>query len=184
MIDIRRLLTGPKTRLMSRVARTPSQLNPVQPSRIHARQCNATLRHPQCLLHAMQSMPITVVLHLHLTHDSPGMRIYASMAALNAAKPAHPRAVACGPALYARAPPVKHPAATLFWRSDFALKPSIQHSVPAYMAPMRAKFFADERERDPMSFMPARSCSRKGSEEMAWDWGVKEESYDICRAAD
>jgi len=91
--------------------------------------------------------------------------MYASMAALNAAKPPQPRAAACGPvtsyvisvgvldyqriervdspALYAKAPPVIHPAATLLVRSDFARNPSIQHSVPEYIVPINAKFFAE-----------------------------------------
>jgi hypothetical protein len=55
-----------------------------------------------------------------LPTSSAGMRIYASIAAENAAKPAHPSAAACGPPPLARKPPVKHPAATPFPRSFFA----------------------------------------------------------------
>jgi hypothetical protein len=55
-----------------------------------------------------------------LPTSSAGMRIYASIAAENAAKPAHPSAAACGPPPLAKNPPVKHPAATPFPRSFFA----------------------------------------------------------------
>lgn len=47
-----------------------------------------------------------------LLRSSSGMRIYASIAAENTAKPAHPTATACGPAFLARIPPVIHPPAT------------------------------------------------------------------------
>lgn len=43
-----------------------------------------------------------------------------SMAVEKAANPAHPRPIALGPALAANAPPVKQPAATVFFQSCFA----------------------------------------------------------------
>lgn len=79
-----------------------------------------------------------------LPQSESGIRIYASIAALKAANPPHPNAIACGPAFRARIAPVIHPAATLFVRSLFALNPSIQHSVPEYTAPTTMKFLADE----------------------------------------
>lgn len=42
------------------------------------------------------------------------------MAVENAAKPAQPSAVACGPALCAKRPPVIHPADALLYKSFFA----------------------------------------------------------------
>ena len=102
-----------------------------------------------------------------------GIRMYASIAVLKAAKPTHPSAAALGPALYARIPPVTHPALTLLYRSLFALYPSIQHSVPAYSAPMVAKFLALERDLEPMSRRPRRTCSRTGREVIAWPCGER-----------
>lgn len=99
--------------------------------------------------------------------QSPGILMYESMAALNAAKPAQPTRAACGPAFAPSMPPVMHPAAMPFVRSFFArycsliyqrlsphssfqkrhrgmiITPSMQHSVPANMAPINPKFFAE-----------------------------------------
>ena len=107
------------------------------------------------------------------TQSLSGILIYASMAAEKAAKPAQPRAAACGPALYAKAPPVRHPAATEFVKSLFARYPSIQHSVPLYMAPISMKFLAELYDRFPMSLKPALICSRVVRVDIAWPWGER-----------
>jgi hypothetical protein len=61
------------------------------------------------------------IVHLiFIDYSSLGIRKYASIAALNAAKPAHPKAAACGPAFAASTPPVIQPAATPFLISFFA----------------------------------------------------------------
>lgn len=102
------------------------------------------------------------------------------MAALKAAKPAQPTAAAWGPALLASIPPVIQPAATPFLMSFFAryyidvkiseapagfkqsmmTTPSMQHSVPAKIAPTSPKFFAELKDLVPISLNPLRSCSR------------------------
>ena len=119
-------------------------------------QCNAALcNHP------------AVKPRIPRTTQSPD-RMYVSIAALNAAKPAHPSAAACGPAFAPNAPPVMHPAATPFVTSFFARScilvshsmstrgfashpeksshtPSIPHSVKAKIIPTVPKPLADER---------------------------------------
>lgn len=125
---------------------------------------------------------------------SDGILMYESIAALKAAKPAQPIAAACGPALAPRRPPVMHPAAMPFFRSFFAryfrhvickqqfafwytsegkLTPSMQHSVPANIAPTKPKFFAELKDRAPMSLKPLRSCSRTGRLANCCPWGVR-----------
>lgn len=103
-----------------------------------------------------------VIVHEDDEVQSDGMRIYASIAALNAAKPTQPAAAACGPALAPKIPPVMQPAAMPFLMSFFARSPSMQHSVPEKRAPTMPKFFADDHDREPISFKPRRSCSRHG----------------------
>lgn len=78
-------------------------------------------------------------------------------------KPPHPSAAACGPPSLPISP-VIHPALTEFFQSFFALKPSMQHSVPANIAPINPKFFAEEYEREPMSRKPRESWVRRGRE--------------------
>lgn len=125
---------------------------------------------------------------------SDGILMYESMAALKAAKPAQPIAAACGPALAPSRPPVIHPAAMPFLRSFFAryyihithwykrryqyfrengLTPSIQHSVPANIAPTKPKFFALLTDLTPISLKPLRNCSRTGKLASCCPWGVK-----------
>lgn len=122
------------------------------------------------------SSPLCRFFHPGCSYSSDGMRIYASMAALNAAKPAHPAAAACGPAFAPRIPPVIQPAVTLLVRSFFARSPSMQHSVPEYRAPTMPKFFAEDHERAPMSLKPWRSCWRQGRSAIWRPWGVRGES--------
>lgn len=98
--------------------------------------------------------------------SSDSILMYESIAALNAAKPAQPTAIACGPPPFARNAPVMHPAATPLLSSFFALKPSITHSVPANSAPMYPKFFAELNEALPISLNPILSCSFNGIEGM------------------
>ena len=88
--------------------------------------------------------------------------MYASMAALKTAKPAHPTATACGPAFLAKIPPVKQPPATPLYKSFLARRPSMAHSVPENIAPTLAKLRPLEIEDLYMSRRPARSCCRSG----------------------
>lgn len=55
--------------------------------------------------------------------------MYQSIPNENAAKPPAPNAMACGPAFAASNPPVKAPAATLLYKSFFALYYPLSMSV-------------------------------------------------------
>jgi hypothetical protein len=126
----------------------------------HIEDVSTSSESPSRTIPTIGSACITFAFFGPSTQSDSGLRIYASIAALNAANPPQPSAAACGPALNANAPPVIHPATTLFVRSFFALSPSIAHSVPLYAAPMIMKFFAEEYDLDPISFNPLRSWSR------------------------
>ena len=52
--------------------------------------------------------------------------------------------------------------------------------MPAKIAPTFPKFLAEEKERDPRSLKPARSCWRRGSEVMAWALGEEESGVSYC----
>lgn len=128
---------------------TQSQYKPSQPPK---RQC-------QC--HVCSHPPSTQ----GPQSSSLGILIQASIAALNAANPAHPTAAACGPPCLANIAPVKHPAAAPFAMSFLALSPSMPHSIPLNNAPTVPKFLAVLNERAPMSLKPMRTCCRQGREE-------------------
>jgi hypothetical protein len=128
------------------------------------------LTHPMLAPHNIHS-PIPSILHppfanftyaIGLLLSSSGILIYASIAAENTAKPAHPTTTACGPAFLARIPPVRHPPATPLYKSFLARKPSMAHSVPENMAPTLAKFLPLDLEDWYMSRRPALSCWRMG----------------------
>ena len=51
--------------------------------------------------------------------------------------------------------------------------PSMQHSVPANMAPTKPKFLAELKERDPISLNPLRSWSRNGRSVSFWPGALK-----------
>lgn len=102
--------------------------------------------------------PLTTVIR----KEEEKLTIYASIAAENTAKPAHPTAAACGPAPLANTPPVMHPPATPFQMSFLARSPSIAHSVPLKTAPTFAKFLPDDLDDWYMSRRPCLSCWRKG----------------------
>jgi len=110
-------------------------------------------------IHALHTTSIYAIGRLR---SSSGIRIYTSIAALKAAKPAQPTATACGPAFLARIPPVIHPPQSPLYKSFFARKPSIAHSVPENMAPILAKFLPDEMDDRYMSRRPSLSCWRIG----------------------
>jgi hypothetical protein len=94
--------------------------------------------------HNIKSCPPHPTYAIGLLLSSSGILIYASIAALNTAKPAHPTTTACGPAFLAKIPPVIHPPATPLYKSFFARRPSIAHSVPLKIAPTLAKFFPED----------------------------------------
>lgn len=57
-------------------------------------------------------------------------------------------------------------------KEGWMFTPSITHSVPANMAPIMPKFFAELNDREPISLKPRRNCSRMGKVASCWPCGV------------
>lgn len=123
---------------------------------------------PRNAMRASKNRPHRIpneAIHHHITGNllslSP-LRIYQSIAPLNTANPTAPIAIACGPPDRAKMLPVTAPADMPLYKSLRPRRPSMQHSVIEYMAPMRPKFLALLSDVRPMSRRPSRSCSRTG----------------------
>mmetsp|Transcript_14043 Transcript_14043/g.36326 ORF Transcript_14043/g.36326 Transcript_14043/m.36326 type:complete len:267 (-) Transcript_14043:138-938(-) len=98
----------------------------------------------------------------------------ASIAAENAANPAQPMPMACGPACAARTAPQTHPPRIGFHRSVRPRVFSTMHSEHENTAPMTNRFLPHDLLCDAISFAPRRICSFNGkfcaSSDCTLDW--------------